>query len=236
MGKFRSFSVNELPVYEMAFAVTVHKSQGLTLQKAVVDLSQSFAPGQVYVALSRCVNMEGLSLRTKLNINNVIVDERVTQFAQNENEEDELEELLQTSMRLTAAEQLCKLYSLTELTSHAERMRVELLKKKSGPMEENLKVIDEVIRLLTDAKIHADNFQKHIMSLSATNKNEKLEERKKAATTYFTDKTLNPCRLLLANHFLLLETYGKILKLMKVWKELDTALETKINDLQKALS
>ncbi len=230
-----SGSFTQYPV-RLAWAVTVHKSQGLTLQKAVVDLNQSFAPGQVYVALSRCVNMEGLSLRTMLHLNNVIVDERVINFAQNESDEDELEELLETSMRQTAAEQLCKLYSLTELTALAERTRPELIKKKSGPVEENLKVIDAVIELLNDAKPHADNFQRLIMSLSAARSSEKLEERKKAATAYFTDKVVAPCRTQIAAHLLLLETYGKIIKLTKLWKDLDAALIEKANELQKALS
>src|SRR5205823_6080108 len=85
-----SGSFTQYPV-RLAWAVTVHKSQGLTLQKAVVDLSQSFAPGQVYVALSRCTSMEGLVLRSKISIDNVIVDERVKRFAESEQEEDDLQ-------------------------------------------------------------------------------------------------------------------------------------------------
>ena len=89
----------------------MHKSQGLTLDKVVADLNQSFAPGQVYVALSRCTTMEGLVLRSKLNINNVIVDQRIVEFARSENDEDELEELLVESMRKARASQLCRVFS-----------------------------------------------------------------------------------------------------------------------------
>src|SRR5690606_423973 len=44
----------------LAWAITIHKSQGLTFEKAIIDAGAAFAPGQVYVALSRCTNLEGM--------------------------------------------------------------------------------------------------------------------------------------------------------------------------------
>src|SRR5258706_1437584 len=46
----------------LAWAITIHKSQGLTFEKAIIDVGEAFAPGQVYVALSRCTNLEGMAL------------------------------------------------------------------------------------------------------------------------------------------------------------------------------
>ena len=64
-----------------AWAVTVHKAQGLTLAQVVVDLDRgAFAPGQVYVALSRCASLEGLSLRRPLRLHEVRCDPDALEF------------------------------------------------------------------------------------------------------------------------------------------------------------
>ena len=65
----------------LAWAVTIHKSQGKTYDRAIIDLGQrSFAPGQTYVALSRISQLDGLFLSRPLRPNDIIVDENVQRF------------------------------------------------------------------------------------------------------------------------------------------------------------
>lgn len=69
---------------KLAWAITIHKSQGQTFQRVIADVGFSFAPGQVYVALSRCTSMNGLILKSKIKPQSIITDSRVIQFSKNE--------------------------------------------------------------------------------------------------------------------------------------------------------
>lgn len=74
LGLFRQYPLR------LAWAITIHKSQGLTFDRAVIDANRSFAPGQVYVALSRCRTLEGVVLSSPLSPAAIIGDARVDAF------------------------------------------------------------------------------------------------------------------------------------------------------------
>ena len=72
IGTFTQYAIR------LAWAVTIHKSQGLTFDRVVIDAINSFAPGQVYVALSRCTSLEGIVLCTRIFRSSIMTDERIS--------------------------------------------------------------------------------------------------------------------------------------------------------------
>lgn len=83
-------SYTQMPL-RLAWSITIHKSQGLTFEKAIIDAQGAFAHGQTYVALSRCKSLEGLVLKTKINSSQIISDSNVISFNKmaEENQPDE---------------------------------------------------------------------------------------------------------------------------------------------------
>lgn len=80
----------------LAWAVTIHKSQGLTFDRLIIDAGKSFASGQVYVALSRCRTLEGIVLKSKITPHVIIKDERISKFQGETNANEKIGEILST--------------------------------------------------------------------------------------------------------------------------------------------
>ncbi|WP_214071431.1 HRDC domain-containing protein [Mucilaginibacter sp. dw_454] len=105
-------SFAQIPL-KLAWAITIHKSQGLTFDKAIIDVSESFAHGQAYVALSRCRSLSGMVLRNPIAAHNIIGDPAVARF------NDKATEIKPDSQKLERDRELYRLYLLSELFNFA---------------------------------------------------------------------------------------------------------------------
>ncbi|WP_430816952.1 helix-turn-helix domain-containing protein [Carboxylicivirga sp. RSCT41] len=79
---------------KLAWAITVHKSQGLTFDKAIIDVGKAFASGQIYVALSRLTSLDGLVLKTPIPHQGIEADASLRSFVQQKMKQEELEPIL----------------------------------------------------------------------------------------------------------------------------------------------
>ena len=187
-GEFRQYPLR------LAWAITVHKSQGLTFDRAVLDVNAAFASGQVYVALSRCRSLEGLVLTAPLSLSSVKTDALVADYMN-----VELEQAQHTAGHLPVLERDYYLMMLTELFS---------FKTLETDFHRMLRLIDEhlykVYPLLLKMYKQADErWGKEVASVAATfyrqytslvmesadyATDSLLAERIHKAATYFVEK------------------------------------------------
>ena len=183
IGTFTQYPV------KLAWAITVHKSQGLTFERAVIDVNSAFAPGQVYVALSRLKSLNGLVLTSKINVNGINSDAQVIRFASNKKAPDELNGILEVEIYMFLKSFMYKTFNFSRIISIWEwYLKGYDKSEKNSEKQKHLSWATEQYDSLKPLKQHGDAFTKELQRYleTATPNLQTTAQRLMAAKGYFS--------------------------------------------------
>ncbi|MCK5138082.1 MAG: helix-turn-helix domain-containing protein [Bacteroidales bacterium] len=217
---------------KLAWAVTVHKSQGLTFEKAIIDVGQAFAPGQIYVALSRLRSMEGLVLRTRINTSSISSDRDVVVFTQRKEQQKPLPALLQEQQRKFLERLLTTTFDFSDIAKQLNFLQ----NNKAGKMEFEDESMQQAIGILQgrikDEKNNTTIFKKQLQTLLKQNYPEKLLERIARGSAYYSAFMEENLRQLLV-HLAEVERFTRTKTYRNILSEIDQLMMKAISEMEK---
>ncbi|MBO7492428.1 MAG: helix-turn-helix domain-containing protein [Bacteroidales bacterium] len=176
----------------LAWAVTIHKSQGLTFDKLIVDAHQAFAHGQVYVALSRCTSLQGLVLKTRLSPDALVNDYMVDSFIQQMPEKEPTQEKVQALRCAFELETVIDLIDFKSFYKIVNRllqiMNSNILLFDSEIAASLLEQQESIRRNLLEVAVKFEHQIRQLHAQAAYAENPLLQERIQKAAAYFKEQ------------------------------------------------
>lgn len=223
IGSFEQFPV------KLAWAITVHKSQGLTFDKAIIDVGQAFADGQVYVALSRLRSLDGLILRTRINPSTISTDQQVAAFAQANHQPHLLGDVIKMKQRIFLRQQLENTFDFSALAKEIQYVQKD--HETEGFNEATMKpVLKQISEALEGQRVNTETFRRQLAELLNADNQAQLLMRVAKGREYYRLFLFNLIRLLL-EHLESLKHQKRVKAYVSKLSELDHALNKKLEEV-----
>ncbi|WP_396600484.1 helix-turn-helix domain-containing protein [Algibacter sp. R77976] len=185
-------SYTQMPL-RLAWSITIHKSQGLTFEKAIIDAQGAFAHGQTYVALSRCKSLEGLVLKSKINSSQIISDGNVTSFNENAEQNAPDEAILMDSQKNFQLDLIAEVFGFYKFLYPLNRILDIFYKNRNvikGTVDDTFLSIKDIITKFLKV---ANGFNAQLKLLADDNglpeQSNVIQERFKKGINYFKTET-----------------------------------------------
>ena len=186
LGTFTQFPLR------LAWAITIHKSQGLTFEKVMIDAGAAFSSGQVYVALSRCTSLDGIVLLSKIPSAAIYSNENVIKGQQTLTPKGSLAERFEGARQIYTQQLLEEIFSFNEINTLVEVLEFRINEQKEKLNTESLKWINDLKSSFTADRKVGLKFLSHIGAFmkeeAIIEKNNALQKRINDAANHFEPK------------------------------------------------
>ncbi len=185
-------SFTQMPL-RLAWSITIHKSQGLTFERAIIDAQGAFAHGQTYVALSRCKSLEGLVLKSKIDSSQIINDQNVLLFNKNAEANEPDASILEASQKMYQLDLIFEIFDFYQFLYPLNRV-LDIFYKNRGSIEGHVEApIKTIKNTVTNFLKVSNGFNaqlKHLLDVEGLPEvSEVVQERFKKAILYFKTET-----------------------------------------------
>lgn len=181
IGSFEQYPVR------LAWAITVHKSQGLTFDRAVIDVRQAFADGQVYVALSRLRSLDGLILLEPVPPSVISTDRSVVSFREQHYRPSELHTVMKQSQRSFVGQIIDRTFDFGDLAKQIKYVTTTLTETVLKNVDTSLPILEELRNTLLSEKDNTLRYRNQLHRLLDEQRLSELLERLQKGSAYYTD-------------------------------------------------
>ncbi|MEX2597440.1 MAG: helix-turn-helix domain-containing protein [Salibacteraceae bacterium] len=218
-----------------AWAITVHKSQGLTFEKAIIDVEQAFAAGQVYVALSRLRSLDGLILESPISNASVSTDQDVVSFSKERAKQDDLNEILSARQQEFLHDRLLQSFRLDDVLQRIYFFKQKEAGKLEFEEETMRQAISELESRLKSEQVIGVKFQGQLKRILQSGDQGHLLTRLKKGAEYF-HKTLFECLRQLLGHASDVKDFTRTKTYLNGLMEIDQLLMKKLVEVNEVVS